>query len=263
MRLLALDYTNEGLNFLDDAGRDLSANRPQSVNFSYTVDAVGPMNVELSDWMANLPALSTLPLTQIPIPGTHDSGSYGITPQSPWARTGKDQFGILTELPAVLQDLSSSRSPPATARPVQGPLRAVQRRHPLRGPAADQRTRRAGLPRTRAALGALHRRGRRHRGLRQRSSREVLVVYVQGIKNFTADTHAAVTAQMDAAFGARMAPRALGTSATLQDLWAADRNVIVVYNNSEVVAADPVLWPGRHPLPPVASGRVGAGSAGG
>ena len=46
-----------------------------------------------------------MPLTQLPIPGTHDSGSYGITPTSPWALTGVDQFGFLTELPGFLQDL--------------------------------------------------------------------------------------------------------------------------------------------------------------
>ena len=35
----------------------------------------------------------------------------------------------------------------------------------------------------------------------------------------------------------------LVTSATLSDLWALDRNVIVVYNNAAAVAADPLLWP--------------------
>ena len=40
-----------------------------------------------------------------------------------------------------------------------------------------------------------------------------------------------------------MVPRALGTSATLGELWAIDKNVIVVYNNAAVVAADEDLWP--------------------
>ena len=48
---------------------------------------------------------------------------------------------------------------------------------------------------------------------------------------------------MNAAFGSRMVPRALGTSTTLGDLWAIDKNVIVVYNNAAVVAADENLWP--------------------
>jgi len=73
--------------------------------------------------------------------------------------------------------------------------------------------------------------------------KEVLVIYVQGINNFTPDTHAEVVEQMDAAFGSRMVPRELGTSATLGDLWAIDKNVIVVYNNAAVVAADVNLWP--------------------
>ena len=257
VRLQALEYTNEGLNFLDGAGRDLSASRPQSVNFSYTVDAIGPMNVELSDWMSSLPALSTLPLTEIPIPGTHDSGSYGITPRSPWALTGKDQFGILTELPEFLQDL--------IVKPIAAGYGKTQSKD-LYEQFSDG-IRYVDLRLTNEPDGQVY----LEHGLRSvpftevvddigafanEHPREVLVIYVQGIKNFTAETHAAVIAQMDAAFGTRMAPRALGTSATLQDLWAADRNVIVVYNNSAVVAADPELWPDDtlyRPWPQVAS----------
>ena len=61
---------------------------------------------------------------------------------------------------------------------------------------------------------------------------------------------------MDAAFGSRMVPRALGTSATLGELWEIDKNVIVVYNNAGVVAADEDLWPDAtlyRPWPNVAS----------
>lgn len=257
VRLEALEYTNEGLNFLDDAGRDLSASRPQSVSFGYAVDAVGPMNVALSDWMAGLPALSMLPLTQIPIPGTHDSGSYGITARSPWALTGRDQFGVLTELPEFLQDLivkpiaagwGKTQSKDlyeqfndgiryVDLRLTNEPDGQVYLEHGLRS-----------VPFTEVAddIGAFA----------TEHPREVLVVYVQGIKNFSAATHAAVIAEMDSAFGSRMAPRSLGTSATLQDLWDADRNVIVVYNNSAVVAADPDLWPDDtlyRPWPQVAS----------
>jgi hypothetical protein len=40
-----------------------------------------------------------------------------------------------------------------------------------------------------------------------------------------------------------MVPRALGPSATRGELWAIDKNVIVVCNNADVVAADEDLWP--------------------
>lgn len=73
--------------------------------------------------------------------------------------------------------------------------------------------------------------------------KEALVIYIQGMKNFSPATHAEVITEMDAAFGLRMVPRVLGTSATLADLWAIDKNVIVVYNNADVVAADSDLWP--------------------
>jgi len=244
VRLQAMSYTNEGLNFRNDAGVDLSAYRPQSVTFGYSVDSIGPMNVDLANWMAELPMLSTLPLTLLPIPGTHDSGSYGITPRSPWALTGKDQFGALTELPGFLQDLivkpvaagwGKTQSKDLYEQFTDG-IRYVDLRltnepdgqiyleHGLRSVLFDEAVTDI------AAFATEH-------------PKEALVVYIQGIKNFTPITHAEVVAQMDAAFGSRMVPRALGTSATLGDLWAIDKNVIVVYNNAGVVAADENLWP--------------------
>ena len=244
VRLQAMSYTNEGLNFRNDAGVDLSAYRPQSVTFGYSVDSIGPMNVDLANWMAELPMLSTLPLTLLPIPGTHDSGSYGITPRSPWALTGKDQFGALTELPGFLQDLivkpvaagwGKTQSKDLYEQFTDG-IRYVDLRltnepdgqiyleHGLRSVLFDEAVTDI------AAFATEH-------------PKEALVVYIQGIKNFTPITHADVVAQMDAAFGSRMVPRALGTSATLGDLWAIDKNVIVVYNNAAVVAADENLWP--------------------
>lgn len=244
VRLQALSYTNEGLSFLNGAGADLSANRPQSVTFAYSVDAVGPMNVDLANWMGDLPALSTLPLTQLPIPGTHDSGSYGITPSSPWALTGADQFGVLTELPGILQDL--------IVKPIAAGWAKTQS-NDLYGQFSDG-IRYVDLRLTNEPDGQVW----LEHGLRSvlftdavndiaafatEHPKEALVIYIQGIHNFTPVTHAEVIAQMDAAFGSRMVPRAVGTSATLADLWAIDRNVIVVYNNADAVAADEKLWP--------------------
>jgi len=244
VRLQALSYTNEGLGFLNGNGQDLSASRPQSVNFGYSVDAIGPMTVDPANWMADLPALSALPLTEIPIPGTHDSGSYGITAQSPWALTAQSQFGFLTELPGFLQEL--------IVKPIAAGWAKTQS-NDLYDQFSDG-IRYVDLRLTNEPDGQVY----LEHGLRSvlfadavddiaafatEHPREALVIYIQGINNFTPETHAAVIAQMDAAFGSRMAPRAMGTSATLQDLWGADKNVIVVYNNAAAVAADPNLWP--------------------
>lgn len=240
----ALSYTNEGLNFLTPSGQDLSSHRPQSVSFSYSVDAIGPMNVATADWMAGLPALSRLPLTQLPIPGTHDSGSYAITARSEWALTGKSQFGVLTELPEFLQDL--------LVKPIAAAWGKTQDNN-----IHDQLVsgiRYLDLRLTREPDGQIY----FEHGLRSEPAsvgvedigafanahpKELVVVYVQGINNFDPETHAEFIAGMKAAFGPRMVPSAVGTSATLADLWAIDKNVIVVYNNSAAVAADPLLWP--------------------
>jgi hypothetical protein len=244
VRLQAVTYTNEGMNFRNGNGQDLAAGRPQSVTFGYSVDTIGPMNVDLSNWMAELPALSTLPLTLLPIPGTHDSGSYGITPRSPWALTGKDQFGSLTELPGFLQDL--------IVKPIAAGWGKTQSKD-LYEQFSDG-IRYVDLRLTNEPDGTVY----LEHGLisvpfddavddiaafATEHPKEALVIYIQGIKNFTPITHAEVIGQMDAAFGSRMVPRALGTSATLGQLWAIDKNVIVVYNNAAVVAADENLWP--------------------
>lgn len=240
----ALSYTNEGLNFLNAAGQDLSAHRPQSVIFGYRVDAIGPMNVDTANWMADLPSLSGLPLTQLPIPGTHDSGSYGITPASEWALTGKKDFGFLTELPGFIEDL--------VVKPIAAGWGKTQSNDIY-----DQLTsgiRYLDLRLTNEPDGQIY----LEHGLRAEPvgvvvddiaafvnthPREAVIVYVQGINNFTPETHAQFIAEIETAFGSRMAPRSLGTSATLADLWGADKNVIVVYNNAAAVAADPLLWP--------------------
>lgn len=257
VRLQALSYTNEGLSFLNTNGQDLSASRPQSVDFGYTVDAIGPMTVDPANWMGDLPALSTLPLTEIPIPGTHDSGSYGITAQSPWALTAQSQFGFLTELPGFLQDLIVKPIAAGWAKTQSNDLYDQ----------FSEGIRYVDLRLTNEPDGQVY----LEHGLRSvlftdavddiaafatEHPREALVIYIQGINNFTPETHAAVIAQMTEAFGSRMAPRVMGTSSTLQDLWEADKNVIVVYNNATAVAADPNLWPDGtlyRPWPEVAS----------
>ncbi len=244
VQLDALSYTNEGLGFRTEAGADLSSQRPQSVSFGYAVDAVGPMNVDPANWMAGLPALSGLPLTQLPIPGTHDSGSYPITARSEWALTGKSQFGFLTDLPEFLQDL--------LVKPIAAAWGKTQANDIYSQLASGIRY--VDLRLTNEPDGQIY----LEHGLRAElaseavtdiaefvntHTREAVVVYIQGINNFTPETHAEFIAEMEAAFGSRMAPRELGTSVTLADLWAIDKNVVVVYNNAAAVAADPLLWP--------------------
>lgn len=244
IQLRALSYANEGLNFLTGAGKDLSSYRPQSVVFGYSVDAVGPMNVDLANWMADLPSLADLPLTQLPIPGTHDSGSYGITRTSAWALTGKDQFGILTELPRFLQNL--------IVKPIAAAWGKTQANN-LYDQFSDG-IRYVDLRLTNEPDGQIYLEHGLHAeqltpviddiaAFADSHPKEALIVYVQGIKNFTPQTHAAVVAQMEAAFGNRMVPRSVGTSATLADLWEIDKNVIVVYNDSGVVDGNENLWP--------------------
>jgi len=243
VQLHALTYTNEGLNFLDGNGTDLSDHRPQSVTFGYSVDAVGPMNIDLENWMASLPGVENLPLTQLPIPGTHDSGSYGITPGSPWALTGRSDFGQLAELPAIVEDLVVKPIAAAWARTQEKDLygqfedgiRYVDLRlshepdgqiyieHGLRGPSADE------------VIDDIARYATTH-------PREVVIVDAARFTNFDSQTHQQFLAKLREALGTRMVPREVGTSVTLGELWDMDKNVIVLYDQGSVVAANNDLW---------------------
>jgi len=243
VQLQAQIYTNEGLSFRNAFGQDLSDHRPQSVTFTYSVDPVGPLNVDLANWMANMPSLANLPFTQIPIPGTHDSGTYGISPSSEWALTGVDEYGVLTKLPQFIQDLIVKPIVSGWARTqsknlydqMTDGIRYVDLRlsnepdgqiyieHALRGPQID------------SVIDDISRFVHEH-------PKEMVIVYAQEFTNFSPATHDAFVAQLESAFGDRMAPRSLTTSATLNDLWSIDKNVIVVYNNASTVSDDANLW---------------------
>ena len=243
VQLFAQTYTNEGLNFRNSNDKELSNGIPQAVTFGYSVAAVGPVNVDPENWMAKLPGISELPLTQLPIPGTHDSGSYGITSRSEWAATGRSDFGDLTQLAPIIEDLIVKPIAAAWGR-TQGlsfsqqfanGIRYVDLRfsnepdgqiyieHGLRGPTAQD------------VVGQIAEFADAH-------PKEVLFVQVSRLTNFDADANAALVSMMEDAFGSRMVPRSIGTSASLADIWAIDKNVIVIYEDDGVVAGNPDLW---------------------
>lgn len=243
VQLFANAYSNEGLNFRNGNGQDLSNSTPQAVTFGYSVAAVGPLNVDPENWMAKLPGISELPLTQLPIPGTHDSGTYGITPHSEWALTGQADFGKLTQLPPIVENLIVKPIAAAWGR-TQGQslsqqfadgIRYVDLRfsnepdgtiyieHGLRGPSAED------------VVGQIAEFAYAH-------PKEILFVQVSRLTNFDADSNEVLVSMMVDAFGSRMVPRSAGTSATLEDLWAIDKSVVVIYDDDAVVAGDPNLW---------------------
>ncbi|MCX2934676.1 Ig-like domain-containing protein [Mycobacterium sp. CVI_P3] len=243
VQLTVSSYVNEGLNFLSSDGTDLSDHRPVSVTFSYSLDAIGPQNVDPENWMATLPGIDTLPFTQLPIPGSHDSGSYGIVASAPWALTGISDFGVLAQLPPLIEQYivkpiaaawSKTQSEDILGQLNEGvryldlrlsnePDGNIYIEHGLRGPSIDV------VLQDIADFAYAH-------------PQEVIVVYAQRFTNFDTDTHAEFVDMLNDNFGDRMAPASMTTSATLQDYWAIDKNIIVVYNNSATVAGDPNLW---------------------
>lgn len=243
VQLFANTYSNEGVNFRNGSNQDLAGSTPQAVAFTYSVVAVGPSNVDPENWMAKLPGISELPLTQLPIPGTHDSGTYGITSHSAWALTGRADFGKLTQLPPIIEHLIVKPIAAAWARTQDQSfsqqfadgIRYVDLRfsnepdgeiyieHGLRGPSAED------------VVGQIAEFAYAH-------PKEILFVQVSRLTNFNADSNAVLVSMMEDAFGSRMVPRSVGTSATLEDLWAIDKNVVVIYDDDAVAARNPSLW---------------------
>lgn len=243
VQLVASTYSNEGMNFRNSKNQDLSSGTPQAVTFAYSVVAVGPSNVDTENWMAKLPGISGLPLTQLPIPGTHDSGTYGITSHSAWALTGQADFGKLTQLPPIIDDLIikpiaaawSRTQDQSFSQQFADGIRYVDLRfsnepdgkiyieHGLRGPSAED------------VVGQIAEFAYAH-------PKEILIVQVSRLTNFDEDANAILVSMMEDAFGSRMVPRSMGTSATLEDLWAIDKNVVVIYADDAVVADNRNLW---------------------
>lgn len=243
VQLFANTYSNEGLNFRNSNDQDLSNSTPQAVTFAYSVAAVGPSNVDPENWMAKLPGVSGLPLTQLPIPGTHDSGTYGITSHSAWALTGQADFGKLTQLPPIIEDLIVKPIAAAWARTQDQsfsqqfadgiryldlrfsnePDGKIYIEHGLRGPSAED------------VVGQIAEFAYAH-------PKEILFVQVSRLTNFDADSNEVLVSMMEDAFGPRMVPRSVGTSATIEDLWAIDKNVVVIYDDDAVIAGNRNLW---------------------
>lgn len=197
-------------------------------------------NVDLENWMAQLPGAADQPLSKLAIPGTHDSGSYSISKSSAWAITGKKDFGFLSSLPGWAVKPTAAAWSRTQPRPLFWQLadgiRYVDLRlshepdgeiyieHGLRGAKVDD------------VLDDIAKFAFTH-------PKEILLVEAARFTNFTAASHDLLVKKIRAALGARLVPDSYGPDATPRQLWALDKNVILLY--SDAFADDPSnpdLW---------------------
>lgn len=195
--------------------------------------------------MTQLPGIDRLPLTRLPIPGTHDSGSASVSVQSPWAQTGLSDFGLLTSLPDWLvkpivlkwsrtdtkeiyeQFTDGIRS--VDVRLTYEPDGQIYVEHGLRGAPVDEILEQVAL-------------------FAETHPREVLLVGMSRLTtgvpttSWTPQMHEELVAKLFERLGPRLAPDSLGSSATLQDFWAIDKNIVLTYSDSAVAAAYSDLW---------------------
>ena len=202
-------------------------------------------NVDLENWMAKLPGIDRLPLTALPIPGTHDSGGGSLSATSQWASTGINDFGVLTKFPdwlakPVVLKWAKTQNKDLYTQFVDG-IRYVDLRlsyepdgqiyleHGLRGSQIDD------------AVSQIARFANSH-------PKEVLLVNMSRLttgvptSSWTPEMHEVLVSKLEQSLGARMAPDSLGSSATLQDFWEIDKNIVLMYSDGAVADAHSDLW---------------------
>lgn len=183
----------------------------------------GSDTVALSDWMGSLPGVADTPLSELPIPGTHDSATSSLTADSPWSEAGRADFGdaALAFIPKAAAAAWSRAQPDSVGaqlragiryldlRLTQEPDQDVYLEHGLRGPA---------LTPVLTEIGDF---ARAH-------PREAVIVGLDRFSAFDDRGYGRVRDAVRAAFGDRLAPAALGAEVTLRQLWSAQRNVLLV-----------------------------------
>ncbi|HEX8869114.1 MAG TPA: hypothetical protein VF821_25870, partial [Lentzea sp.] len=185
--------------------------------------AADSSTVPVSDWMGTLPGIADIPLTELPVPGTHDSATSTLSGDSPWSQAGRGDIGdIVDVIPRSVAASWSKAQPTGVGQQLRDGIRYLDLRltrepdgfvyleHGLRGPRLDQ------------VLAEIGEFVRSH-------PREVVLV---GLNRYTAfDDHgyAQVRDGVVREFGGRIAPP--DARATLRQLWDLGRNV-VLFDNS-------------------------------
>lgn len=189
--------------------------------------AADSSTVPVSDWMGTLPGIADIPLTELPLPGTHDSATSTLSGDSPWSQAGRNDIGdIVDVIPRSVAASWSKAQPAGVGQQLRDGIRYLDLRltrepdgfvyleHGLRGPRVEQ------------VLAEIGEFTRTH-------PREVVLVGLNRYTAFDDLGHAQVRSAVVKEFGDRIAPAATGL--TLRRLWEAGRNVVLFDNSGKLL----------------------------
>jgi hypothetical protein len=182
-------------------------------------------------------------LRQIVLPGTHDSGTYNISAKSPF---GMDEEGIVKQLekvaPLKIVKQTMANWSRAQFHDFSGQLKTGIRYLDLR------------VQFDNGQFNLVH-------GLvgasmddlltqvsdfikQEQSKQEVVLLDFNHFYNMNTDTNNKLVTQLQNRFGGLLAPYSLGTNVTINELLSGKYQLIVCYDNEDMVAQHPFLWPG-------------------
>jgi hypothetical protein len=182
-------------------------------------------------------------LRQIVLPGTHDSGTYSITPDSPF---GMDETGIVKQLeklvPLKIVKQTMANWSKAQFYDFSGQLKTGIRYLDLRVQFDNGQFNLVhGL--VGASLNDLLTQVSDFINQEQ-SKQEVVLLDFNHFYNMDTANHNTLVTELQNRFGSLLAPYSLGTNVTVNELLNGRYQLIAYYDNAEMVAQYPFLWPG-------------------
>ncbi|KAF8511401.1 PLC-like phosphodiesterase [Hysterangium stoloniferum] len=188
-------------------------------------------------WMNDLRTqIGSKKLREVALPGTHDSGTYGIMPDSPVGMDWPSWAVYLDALPVaklVMALWAVSQGSNFAAQLASG-IRYFDLR--VQGGSLNFVHGLVGSPIT-ELLDQLN-----DFLSQSESNKEIVLLDFNHFYNMTPTTHKQLVEKLKAKFGNKLAPESLGTDVTVNKLWESTYRIIVLYNDSDTVSSHNCLW---------------------
>eukprot|EP00794_Sanderia_malayensis_P004239 gene4239-4802_t len=200
------------------------------------------LDLDLNNWMSNLPtSLHKKPVTGLCIPGSHDSGTFSLDKNSKiapnesilikrlakifrsvaknivykWSVTQNENLVKQLEYGARYLDLRVGYQPEVKE------FRVV---HGLYGLTCNDM-----FKEIMEFLDA--------------HPKEILILDIANLVGFNDEAHTLFVSLLEDCIGKKLyGPSDLGLNSTLHDIWEAQKQVITIYGNPEIVQSNPLLW---------------------
>ena len=204
--------------------------------------ATAHVTTDFSNWMERLPThVQQLPLRQLAIPGSHDSGAFYLDKDSSLA---PDEGSVIKNLVKVFGSCAknvvhkwSITQSESFTQQLQNGIRYLDMRTAYRKEKNDFYI-------CHGLYGiTLENAFTEIEAFIQKSTKEVLILDFNHLYSFTPDLHKRFVGLICERFGEKLyGPGKLGADASLTEIWSNGRQVIALYDNKDIVSSHPQLW---------------------